>query len=231
MSLQTVEEAAAGVGLQVRGAFLSEPEDGVPDVAEGRPALCLVMLGNAGPGLWRAFQTGPEPSDGKPDALDRWSRRVIDGLARTLDARALYPFGGPPYRPFVAWAKRAEPVAESPLGMLIHPDHGLWHAYRGALAFAEVLALPPRDTRPRPCDSCADRPCLSACPVAAFTDQGYDVEACVDHIAASAGEDCLDLGCRARRACPVGREALYAPEQARFHMAAFQAARKAARRQ
>ena len=37
---------------------------------------------------------------------------------------------------------RAEAVAPSPLGILIHPDYGLWHAYRGALAFAERLALP-----------------------------------------------------------------------------------------
>lgn len=228
MDLKRIEGAAAAVGLRVRGAFLTASEDGVPD-APGRPARSLVMLGNAGPKLWHAFRAAPEVHDGQPHALDRWSRRVIDGLARALGATALYPFAGPPYYPFVAWAKRAEPVAESPLGMLIHPDHGLWHAYRGALAFAEVLALPPRDTRRRPCDSCPTRPCLSACPVAAFSDRGYDVEACVEHIEAPAGADCLDLGCRARRACPVGRDAIYAPEQARFHMLAFQAARRVAK--
>src|SRR4030095_137820 len=48
------------------------------------------------------------------------------------------------------WAMRAEAVAPSPLGILIHPDYGLWHAYRGALAFAERLALPPRGARPLP---------------------------------------------------------------------------------
>jgi hypothetical protein len=105
--------------------------------------------------------------------------------------------------------------------MLMHPDFGLWHAYRGALALAEALPVPPRQERPSPCASCADKPCLSSCPVAAFTADGYDVTACAGHVAAAAGADCLDLGCRARRACPVGRDYHYPAPQARLHMAAF----------
>jgi len=151
-----------------------------------------------------------------------------DSIAAALGARALHPFGGPPYLPFVAWAKRAEPVRESPLGILIHPDYGLWHAYRGALAFKERLDLPPPDRRPHPCDSCVDKPCLSACPVAAFSPGGYEVDACAGHIAAAAGRDCLDLGCRARRACPIGRKWWYEADQAAFHMAAFLRARQMA---
>jgi hypothetical protein len=155
------------------------------------------------------------------DPLNRWSTRVIGGLAVRFGAHALFPFGAPPHQPFIAWAKRGEPVAESPLGLLIHPDHGLWHAYRGALAVAEQLALPPSDTRSRPCDLCIERPCLAACPVGAFTAPGYDVAACAGHTSVPTDADCLDIGCRARRACPVGREAQYGPGQARFHMAAF----------
>ncbi len=227
MKLETIVRAAADEGLLLRGAFHPGAADGVPDLADGRPARTLVLLGNAGPGLWPAFAAAPEFADGQADPLNRWSRRVIGVLAARFDARAVFPFGAPPHRPFIAWAKRAEPVAESPLGMLIHPDHGLWHAYRGALALAEAIALPPRDARPRPCDDCFDRPCLAACPVGAFSAPGYDVAACVGHIAGPAGADCLDLGCRARRACPVGREAQYGPAQARFHMAAFLAAQRA----
>ena len=220
MDLNLIERAAAAEGLSLRGAFQPEAADRVPDLPDGRPARTLVLLGNAGPGLWSAFTAAPEFADGMADPLNRWSTRVIGALADSFGARAHFPFGTP-HRPFIAWAKRAEPVAESPLGMLIHPDHGLWHAYRGALAFAAMLELPPADTRPRPCDVCDDRPCLTACPVGAFGAPGYDVAACAGHIAAPAGADCLDLGCRARRACPVGRALQYRPAQARFHMAAF----------
>ncbi len=227
MEIATIEDAAGACGLALRGAFHPAAGDRVPDLPGGVPARTLVLLGNVGGGLWRAFEAAPEFADGAPHPLNRWSERVIGGLAAEFGAAALYPFGGPPWLPFVAWAKRAEPVAESPLGMLIHPDHGLWHAYRGALAFAEALALPPRDVRPRPCDSCAEKPCLEACPVGAFTPGGYDVAACTAHVEAPAGADCLEQGCRARRACPVGRELHYGSGQARFHMAAFLRARRA----
>jgi hypothetical protein len=44
--------------------------------------------------------------DGRPDPIDRWSRRVIGHMACDLGAKALFPFGGPPWHPFIAWAKR-----------------------------------------------------------------------------------------------------------------------------
>ncbi len=226
MDFATVEKAVIAQGLVPRGAFHPRSEDSVPDPQAGSRPGTLVLLGTVGPSLWQAFSAAPEFSDRAPDPLNRWSERVIGGLARSLGAAALFPFGGAPYLPFVDWAKRAEPVAESPLGMLIHPDHGLWHAYRGALAFAETIALPPDQARPRPCDDCADKPCLRACLVGAFGAAGYDVEACTDHISRPAGRDCLDLACRARRACPVGQRYRYDPDQARFHMVAFLEARR-----
>lgn len=226
LSYPEIAAAIEAVGLVPRGAFLCRPEDGVPDLAAGRPARTLVLMGNVGGSLWPAFQAAPEAGDGRAHPLNRWSERLGRRLAGTFGAVALFPFGGPPHHPFAAWAKRAEPVGESPLGMLIHPRYGLWHAYRGALAFAEAIALPPREDTPLPCAGCIEKPCLSACPVGAFDGQAYDVDACAAHIAAPAGADCLDVGCRARRACPVGREFLYPRGQAGLHMRAFLTARQ-----
>jgi len=141
-------------------------------------------------------------------------------VARSLGADILFPFDGPPYHPIISWAQRAEGLSLSPIGLLIHPCFGLWHAYRCALLFSHVLDLPlPLSTNP--CKSCLDKPCLATCPVGAFGADGYDVLACVCHIKSSIGDDCLGQGCRARRACPIGPHYLYEPEQAAFHMAAF----------
>ena len=223
-----VEAAVAGLGLVVMGGFHPGARDGVPALAGGRPAATLCIVGNAGAALWRVFRAAPEAADGGADPLNRWTERVLGGLAADLGAQVFFPFGGPPYHPFIAWAKRAAPVRESPLGMLIHPDYGLWHAYRGALAFAGRLDLPPRDPRPCPCDGCSEKPCLTACPVEAFRPTGYDSAACATHLSRLEGADCLELGCRARRACPVGRGYVYDPGQAELHMRAFLAARRGA---
>jgi len=226
MRLEAVVDLAEVHGMACRGAFHPEPPDEVPALPDRTPAATLLLLGLVGSKKWSVFANSPEANDGDVDPLDRWSRRIIDGLAASFDGVALYPFGGPPYLPFQRWAMRAEPVAPSPLGILIHPDYGLWHAYRGALAFAERLTLPARVERPRPCDSCPDRPCLSACPVGAFSGQGYDVPACIGHVGSPAGGACRGGGCLARRACPVGPAHGYETAQARFHMAAFLAARR-----
>ena len=223
--LSRVEAGLAAEGLVVLGAFHPQAADAVPAQADGRASGTLILAGNAGGSLWPRFSQAPEARDGRPDPLDRWSARVIGAVAAAVGGAALFPFGGPPYLPFQRWARRGAALGQSPLGMLIHPDYGLWHAYRGAVALPEAVALPRADERPSPCESCVGRPCLSACPVDAFTAAGYDVAACAGHVAAPAGADCLGLGCRARRACPVGRAWHYPAAQTRFHMAAFVAAR------
>src|SRR5690606_37251113 len=128
-----LEKAADAVGLRLRGGFNVAADDGVPALRNGRSAQSLILLGSIGGSLWPSFSASPEARDGAPDPLDRWSRRTIDALADETGATAFYPFGGPPYLPFQRWAMKAEPVAPSPLGILIHPEYGLWHGYRGAL--------------------------------------------------------------------------------------------------
>ncbi|HEX6657026.1 MAG TPA: hypothetical protein VF065_03020, partial [Ilumatobacter sp.] len=127
-----------------------------------------------------------------------------------------------PYRPFQRWAQRAEGISQSPIGILIHPEHGLWHAYRGAFLFPFALdGVPPPSGDPSPCLSCADQPCLSACPVDAFTIGGYDADACRAHVRSRAEPVCIEAGCAARLACPIGTEHRYGPDQMHFHMRAF----------
>ena len=218
MPIETVFSAVERAGLVPRGAFhLGDGEREGP-LADVR---AIVLVGVTGRSGWDAFAASEEFCDGLEHPLDRWSRRVIEGLAQDLGAVALYPFGGPPHFPFQQWARRAEPVHFSPLGVLIHPLYGLWHSYRGALGFAEALDVPAWKATPSPCDSCSERPCLSACPVGAFSIGFYDVAACASHLKSVAGTDCMGRGCLARRACPVGAEHVPGPEQASFAMRAF----------
>lgn len=216
-----VEATIRKCGLTARGGFHPGVGDGVPGDPES-----LVLVGNVGPDMWVAFARDRARYADCVNPLDDWVRDRLTVIADDLGATPLFPFGGPPYLPFQRWAQKAEPVHPSPLGVLIHPDYGLWHAYRGALAFREVIDLPAPDVRPSPCQSCVEKPCLTTCPVGAFGPDGYDVPVCVGHLETAAGHDCMALGCRARRACPIGTAHVYEPAQAECHMTAFRGAQR-----
>lgn len=226
-------------GLVPRGAFAPTPADGVAALADGRPAGTLVMVGHLGDGFFPAFSAWRATNaPDAPDPLDRWTAAVLGAVAAATGGEARFPFTRP-YAPFQRWAKRAEGLAASPLGLLIHPEAGLWHAYRGALVYAEGFAdghaerpdgPAERSASPSvPCAACAGRPCLHACPVGAFAPPGadgatrYDVGACRTHLATPEGGPCRYDGCRARDACPVGADHRYGEATRRFLMAAFAA--------
>ncbi len=210
---------AAEAGLEVRGAF--HPQPGELGASVSGP-VTVVLLGFIGGRQWERFASAAEARDGLPHPLDRWSRRMIGSLAREFDALDFYPSGAPAAPvPFQRLALRCEPVHRSPIGLLIHPRWGLWHAYRGALLLPLAIELPPSAPGAHPCESCRMRPCLSSCPVGAFRPGTFELDACVDHVASDAGRDCRERGCLARRACPVGAEFRYGEDQARFHMRAF----------
>lgn len=218
MSYAAIARDLAETGLLARGGFHPGPADAAPP-----GCATVILVGNAGPDFWAHFEAGRRD---EPNPLDAWTRRAVGWVAARAGGWAVYPSDGPPYFPFQRWARKTEPVHPSPIGILIHPDYGLWHAYRAAICLHAPLAPPVPESRPSPCGACADRPCLSTCPVGAFSGDGYDAEACAAHLRTPGGRDCIEAGCRARRACPIAGPASYAPGQAAFHMAAFLNARE-----
>ena len=203
----------------------------------------IILVGHAGSGIWPHFSdwlrahsaslphdlrargvlsstASRAPVDHISDSLDTWSKEVIGGIAKAHGGEAIFP-SDKPYQPFQRWAMAATGMKSSPLGILIHPLYGLWHAYRGAIVFDGVTQNQPVEKLSHPCDTCVEKPCLSACPVSAFSDGGYAVERCRSHMKSDAGQACLTGGCLARRACPVGKAFEYMPEQMQFHMSAF----------
>lgn len=211
-------------GMFVRGCFQPNPADGVPPLADGASAATVVLIGNAGGDLWDAFV--PQADRTLRHPLDSWLRPEIERVASEVGATPVFTNDGPPFVPLQDWAARAEPVHRSPIGIMIHPEYGLWHVYRAALLFREAVDLPPRVDTPNPCDSCAKKPCLSVCPADAFLPDRFDAKACVGHVDSAAGTTCRERGCLARRACPVGRDYLYEQDQQAFHTAALVAAVK-----
>ncbi|WP_373355677.1 ferredoxin [Pseudoroseicyclus sp. CXY001] len=215
MRLPAEQEALAAAlkpqGLRLAGACAPEAEDGL-----GREVRSILLVSPDEPAFWPVFAGSPERADGLEDPLDRWSARVLGAVARAHGASAVYPFGGPPYRPFIRWAERSGRAYASPVTLLVDGVAGLFFSARGALLVGWEAALPPL---PSPCPACP-QPCRSACPAGALTPAGYDVARCHRWLDSDAGSMCMEGGCLVRRACPVGA-GLRLPAQSEFHMKAF----------
>ena len=212
MTLASLQANSATHGLMVMGALHPRP---VYDPSDTVGTLILV---GAGVGFWGQFTQSPEYADGLADPVDRWSKRVIPTLV-AQPATFSFP-SDKPYAPFIDWALKSGRFYQSPTGMMVHSVAGLMISIRGAIHLPGELALDP--VAPNPCLGCADRPCTTACPVAALNDHSfYDVPGCKEYLRSDAGQDCMNMGCAARRACPVSQSFGRDPAQSAFHMRAF----------
>lgn len=211
VSLEALQARLDPHFLEVLGGFSCADDPGLP-----QGTRTLLLIGPKEPGYWDLLRAQPE-WDG-PDPVDRWSRRVIGTLACDLGAKALFPFGGPPWHPFYQWALRSGQVWESPVKLLVHARQGLLVSFRGALALRQDLEL--RVLAPNPCTGCA-KPCLTSCPVGALGPEGYDLAACHGHLDRPVGATCMDGGCLVRRACPVSATYARMPEHSAYHMRQF----------
>jgi epoxyqueuosine reductase len=203
--ISALDKAARAAGLTVLG--------GLHDCNE-----TILLIGPDEPAFWSIFTASPEYHDDGKDPLDRWSKRVIGGVAAQFQAKAVFPSDGPPYPPFIQWALASGRCWVSPAHLLVHDTAGLFASFRGALKLSgrHEMPAPPSNS---PCDDCT-APCTTACPVDAFASGGYDVAACKVHIETSAGSGCYS-GCLVRRACPISQAYGRLPEQSEFHMKAF----------
>lgn len=180
----------------------------------------IVLLIPQEPGFWTYFTASPEYADGMADPLDRWSKRVIKGIAQDLGAEAEFPSDGPPYPPFFSWALGSGQAWASPVQMLVHQQAGMMLSLRGALRLIGHVQLAPLSGK-NPCRTCENSPCLTHCPVGALSAEQYDVAACQSYLRTTEGQRCMTQGCLARRACPASLKSGRLDAQSEFHMQAF----------
>lgn len=166
----------------------------------------LILIGNAGPALWRAVSAaglrGPDPIDDfSVHHVLRWFAEHCPGAA----LHRLYPGSAPV--DLQALGRLAGWHHDSPLRIGIQPGWGTWFAYRVAL-LADT-ALPPSVplNAPSPCDACPDTPCIDACPAAAMADGRFALERCLAYRQQPASR--CEHTCVARLRCPVGASQRY----------------------
>ena len=175
----------------------------------------LVLVGNGGRQFWEALSRFGFRTD---DPVDYFSIHLVERLVEEYlgGARSQIVYPGRPGAPLIRLGELAGWSTPSPIGPGIHPEYGLWFAYR--VAFLTDAPLPVTEQRKphRPCDECAEKPCIGACPAGAVRwPVDFQLEPCLRHRLAE-GSACADK-CLARLACPVATEHRYTPEQVRYH--------------
>ena len=170
--------------------------------------------------FWRSFSS--ERPEGA-DPIEAWTKRVLEEIAAELGAKVLLASTGPPFLP-LEWAKRSEPVTESPIGLLIHPvmDYGMssGHAAVPRETLTEARSRAPGAQGMSPCDTCVDQPCMRACPVKVVNGDIFDVAACLALLVRRKGLIVLVAAARPPRVPRWKRLCLW-PAQALHHMQGF----------
>ncbi|WP_426227923.1 ferredoxin [Pararhizobium sp. DWP3-4] len=221
--LSELRAALAPHGVFLRGVVSFADGETAPVLSDGQAARSVVLLGNVGGSIWTAFERWRNslPDRGGEHPLDAWSKVVIQPVAGAFGATAYFP-SDPPWQPFQQWAMQAEGLKASPLGILIHPQYGLWHGYRGALGFAQAFPPAASPNHLHPCDHCPSKPCLTSCPAQAVLPSGFQITPCRAYLKTAEGQGgCMAGGCIARNACPAGAGYRYPAEQLHFHMASL----------
>jgi len=231
MHIDEIIQLGREQSVEYRGGFSVLPADQVPHQANGDPSCSLLLFGQVGSSIWPIFKDSEELADNQENPLDRWSQRVGQAMSGQLNGKLLLPFGEAPFHPFLSWATRADTLMTSRLGLSIHPTYGLWHAYRFAIALpVAVTGLESSNIetggsdQTSICSRCDLQPCLTICPVQAFSEDGYDVKSCFEYLDENPTARCHKEGCEARNACPVGIDFQYNMAHRQFHMKQFYSA-------
>ena len=175
----------------------------------------LLLLGAYGRRSWEALA---ESGGGGDDPVDAYSlkvaRRFVAEHLGAVRTHFLYPGDFP--LPLQSLGEALGWSHPSPLGLGIHPEYGLWFAWRAAFLADTRLTPTPRRTTRSPCLDCADKPCIATCPArAVHAAQPFGLRACAGHRLAP--DSSCAATCLSRLACPVGAAHRYSEEQFAYH--------------
>ncbi len=184
-----------------------------PNFSQG----CLLLIGSGGRALWQASAEWRANNTLIQDPVNSYSLEVADRILTTaaIGYTSLYP--STEYNVgLINCGKQVGWHGESDLGLGMNPAFGLWWAYRLLIWIDQPIEIDGTMDVVDVCQSCEDKPCLSACPVSALHKTGMDKwQTCSGH-RLSEGSSCEDR-CFSRLACPVASEHRYIEPQMQYH--------------
>lgn len=176
----------------------------------------LILLGHGGRRLWECVQAAALDSEHPIDdycvaTVDRCFAQFLPGRRHRLVYPGDAPIGLQSLGRLAGWHHA------SPFMIGIDAEWGSWSAYRAVVLAATDFCPSPVVDRDHPCQSCAERPCIAACPAGALADGRFALEKC-SRYRLLPDSPCAH-GCLARMACPVGAGHRYDEAQIRHSYA------------
>lgn len=175
----------------------------------------LILVGNAGPDMWRNI---PREYFDRQHPVDDFARdtvhRLMTRYAGDESWKLLFPGEDSPS--LISLGKIAGWHFDSPLGSGINSNAGLWFAYRAVVALAADLPSTSYAAGDSPCLSCESRACVQNCPSEAVSfDRSPDLQRCLTH-RTQPDSSCAKT-CVARLSCPVAPQFRYDDSQLHYH--------------
>ena len=173
-----------------------------------------VLIASGGPQIWRAVQQHELFKTSEP--IDNFSTLIsLQFLTMFLDTEAYYLYPSDLPIPLGRIGHRAGWSFQSPMGISIHPEFGTWFAYRTMFLLKDHVAQSDSAPFEHPCNSCEDKPCISACPSGAVGEIGqFGMDDC--SLYRIKDQSPCSFTCISRTRCPVGAEFQYLPEQLEY---------------
>lgn len=172
----------------------------------------LILIAHGGRRLWQALQASAPAG---PDPIDDFSRQAVAAwfAAHQPTRRFAMIFPGETAIGLQRLGALAGWHQPSPLRIGINAEWGTWFAYRAVVLADTALPATERRAVPSPCLSCADRPCIAACPGQALAEGTLDLGRCIAY--RRRDDSRCRHTCVARESCPVAPEHRYEPAQLR----------------
>lgn len=171
----------------------------------------LYLMASGGKLLWESLA---HPLNEHEHPIDNYSieqMKKCDPLARILFPHQSWNI------PLQRLGRVMNLSRPSLLGLDINDEYGVWFAFRGAFLSKQKFETRERKSFSSPCESCQDKPCISACPASAVNEAfDFKINKCADH-RLSKESKCTDI-CRSRIACPYKSDHRYSFDQIRYHM-------------
>lgn len=214
-------------GLNLQAVFnLSElPDEITASISEHVPDLSrfkqLIIFGHGGTRMWESVQrsefTDSEFSD-SDHPIDSFSVDIVNRYFADAcsgnSVEILYPHSSR-IVPLQKLGTLAGWHHASPFRVGINAEWGSWFAYRAVVLADTEFEVTPKMDAPSPCDSCEEKPCITACPADALAGNHGSLQPCIDYRLTD--DSRCKARCFSRLACPVAVEHRYSMEQINYH--------------